>query len=120
MPRILLADDHPKVRHHLRIALEREGWNVCAQAATGREAIEMAAAHMPDVVILDLSMPELDGLAAAREIAKRFPRIQMLMLTMHDVPELAIEASNAGVRACVVKSNLQDLIDTIRDMAAPS
>ena len=68
MLRILIADDHPIVRRCVRLTLEENGWEVCGEATTGREAVTMTAEQKPEVVVLDLSMPELNGLDAAREI----------------------------------------------------
>src|ERR1041384_4366084 len=88
--RILLADDHELVRHGLRRMLEaRSGWSVCGEASTGLEAIDLARSLKPDVVILDLRMPELNGLEAAREIAKLVPPPEILILTV-DGSEQAI------------------------------
>src|SRR5262249_19152102 len=117
MPRILLADDHPKVRRHVRDALETlKGWEVCGEAATGREAVAMTEIYSPDIVVLDLSMPELNGLEAAREITKRFPHTVVFILTMHHAHELIREVLAAGARACLTKSNLQHLIDEVQSV----
>ena len=81
MLRILIADNHPVVRRHVREILETEqDWEVCAEAATGREAVAMTSAHRPDIVVLDLSMPELNGLQAARQIHDLFPKTGLLSL----------------------------------------
>src|SRR6185295_2603787 len=83
--RLLLADDHDVVRKGLRTMLEaREGWQVCGEATTGREAVEMAAELRPDIAVIDLEMSELDGLEATREIRKANPEIEVLIFTMHD------------------------------------
>ena len=71
---------------------------------------------MPDIVVLDLSMPELNGLEAAREITKRFPHTVVFILTMHDAHELIREVLAAGARACLTKSNLQHLIDEVQNV----
>ena len=114
MPRILVADDHPKVRRLVCDVLEgEEGWEICGEAATGREAIALTAAHNPDIVVLDLCMPELNGLEAAREIHARFPQTAILILTMHDARELIEEALASGARACLTKSNLQHLVEAV-------
>jgi DNA-binding NarL/FixJ family response regulator len=117
MPRILLADDHPKVRRHVRDALETlKDWEVCGEASTGREAVAMTELYMPDIVVLDLSMPDLNGLEAAREISKKFPSTVVFILTMHDAHELIREVLAAGARACLTKSNLQHLIDEVQNV----
>src|SRR6478735_5322515 len=110
MTKILIADDHPVVRRFVRAALEKQGWEVCGEASTGREAVDLTAAHQPEIVVLDLSMPEMDGLDAARKIRDNFPHTKMIVLTMHDVPDLMLEALSRGVRACILKSDLQQLI----------
>jgi DNA-binding NarL/FixJ family response regulator len=117
MTRILLADDHPKVRRHVRDALEsQKGWEVCGEASTGREAIAMTETYTPDVVVLDLSMPDLNGLEAARQISQKFPQTVVFILTMHDAHELMHEVQAAGARACLTKSNLQHLVNEVQNV----
>jgi DNA-binding NarL/FixJ family response regulator len=114
---ILVADDHPLVRRYVREVLEDEnGWRVCAEAATGRDAIEVAVRHRPDIAILDLSMPFLDGLEATRQILQRLPHTQVVILTMHDAEEVTREALASGARACVIKSDLQNLVTAVRHL----
>ncbi|HEY2980851.1 MAG TPA: response regulator transcription factor, partial [Anaerolineales bacterium] len=97
--RILIADDHGLIREGLRSSLEsRPGWIVCAEATTGRKAVEHALKLRPDIVILDISMPELNGLEAARQIHQALPRTEILVLTMHDSDELVREVLAAGAR----------------------
>jgi DNA-binding NarL/FixJ family response regulator len=116
MPRILIADDHAIVRRYVREALEDEGvWEVCGEAATGREAVGLTAALKPDVVVLDLSMPDVNGIEAAREIHKKFPGTEIFILSMHDAPELILEALASGARACLLKSDLQPLMAALHD-----
>src|SRR5262249_47311977 len=108
------ADDHSIVRRHVREILEHEqGWEVCAEAATGREAVAMTAAERPDVVVLDLCMPELDGLQAARQIHERFPQTAMIILTMQDPLDLMDVVTAFGVRTCVLKTELHQLVKAI-------
>jgi DNA-binding NarL/FixJ family response regulator len=115
--RILLADDHPVVRRHVRNLLQAElGWEVCGEAASGREAVVMTAAVHPDLVVLDLSMPELNGLEAAKLIHEQFPETEMIVLTMHDVLDLTDELQAAGVRTCIQKTDLQSLVNAIRSL----
>src|SRR5437868_12988905 len=116
--RILLADDHDVVRKGLRTMLEaREGWQVCGEATTGREAVELTAALHPDIVVIDLEMSELDGLEATREIRKSSPEIEILIFTMHDSEYLIREVLSAGARAFVLKSEggrkLVEAIDAV-------
>ncbi|HWP65403.1 MAG TPA: response regulator transcription factor [Candidatus Limnocylindria bacterium] len=104
--RLLVADDHEVVRRGIRALLETEpGWTVCAEAANGREAVERAAATEPDVAILDVSMPELNGFEAARQIRKTCPRCEVLILTMHESEAVLRDALAAGVRGYVLKSD---------------
>jgi DNA-binding NarL/FixJ family response regulator len=115
MPRILIADNHPVVRRHVREMLEGEDdWEVCAEAATGREAVALASAHHPDVAVLDLSMPELNGLQAAREIHELFPETALIIFTMHDPRELMDEVRAMGVQTCILKTDLHHLVGAVR------
>ena len=117
MPRILVADDHTIVRRQVRKILEREhGWDVCAEAAGGREAIAMTAAHRPDIVVLDVSMPDLNGLQAARRIHEQFPEIKMVILSMHDPFELIDELKEFGVCGWILKTDLPQLVDAIHSI----
>ena len=85
MLRILLADDHDVLRRGLRHLIEEQaGWEVCAEAIDGREAVEIAKKEQPDVAIVDISMPGLNGLEATRQIKKAVPRIEVLIFTMHE------------------------------------
>jgi DNA-binding NarL/FixJ family response regulator len=104
--RILLADDHALVRKGLRATIEsRAGWSVCGEAATGREAVEMARNLRPDIVVMDLTMPELNGLDATRRILRAAPRTEILILSMHESEQLIHEVLAAGARGYVLKSD---------------
>jgi DNA-binding NarL/FixJ family response regulator len=97
--RILIADDHDVVRRMLRITLEEhKGWEVCGEASNGLEAIQSAAVLKPDLVILDLAMPVMDGLRAAREISLAAPQLPIVMHTNHGSEGVEIEAKKNGVR----------------------
>jgi DNA-binding NarL/FixJ family response regulator len=116
MLRILLADDHSVVRRIVRNFVQSEsGWEVCAEATTGREAVVMTAAEHPDVVVLDLSMPDLNGLQAATLIHNQFPQTQLILLTMHDSLELKDQLTASGIRACIRKDDLNQLVMAIRN-----
>ena len=104
--RILIADDHDVVRTGLRLLLEtRAQWVICGEATDGRQAVEMCIALGPDVVIMDMTMPNLTGLEAARQIMKAAPKTQIVILTMHESPELVREVLAAGARAFVLKTD---------------
>lgn len=113
MPRIrtVIADDHEIVRHGLKTLLENEGCEVLAEYSTGREAVEGAAKLAPDVVVLDISMPDLNGIDATQQITKQVPDSKVVVLTMHDSEELARKVLEAGARGFVLKS------DAVRDLA---
>ena len=116
--RILVADDHPVVRRGIRALLEGHAdWEICGEATTGREAVEMARQLAPDLVVLDLSMPELNGLEATRQILKQAPRTQVLVLTMHHSEELAHQVLAAGARGYVLKSDAdQHLVTAVESL----
>lgn len=104
--RIMLADDHEVVRQGLRaLVTSQPGWMVCCEAATGREAVRKAEQGRPDIVILDVSMPGLNGLDAARRIRQLSPSSRVLILTMHQSDELLREALAIGVSGYVLKSD---------------
>src|SRR4051794_17643409 len=106
MTRILLADDHDVVRRGLRGLLEAQpDWVVCAEARTGREAVALAARTRPDVAVLDLAMPELNGLEATRHIRRAQPDTEVLVFTMHQSEQLMREALLAGARGYLLKSD---------------
>jgi len=113
--RILIADDHEVVRRGVRMLLEAEpGWTVCAEARTGREAVEAATRLAPDVVILDIGMEELNGLEAARQIRKVLPDCEILILTIHESEEVIREVLAAGARGYVLKSDAgRDLVAAV-------
>jgi DNA-binding NarL/FixJ family response regulator len=103
--RVLLADDHAVVRRALRQLIEDgSGCAVCGEAADGAEAVRLAEELTPDVVVLDVSMPEMDGLEAARRIRACSPSIAVLMISMHDTEEMIRLALAAGARGFIVKN----------------
>jgi len=114
--RILVADDHPSVRRFVCEVLTIEGWQICGEASNGREAVEIAVQQKPDVVVLDLSMPELNGLDAARRILEAMPQATVLMLTMYECEELTQAVLEAGAAACLLKSDLQRLVKEVRSL----
>ena len=105
MIQILLADDHIVVRRGLRALLEsRPDFQICGEASNGREAVDMAIANRPDVAVLDVSMPLLNGAEATRQIRKGSPATEVLVFTMHDDEDLIREVLHAGARGYLVKS----------------
>lgn len=109
--RILVADDHEVVRRGLRFTLEsREGWEVCGEAVDGREAVVKAEELKPDIVIMDLTMPEMNGLEATRQIRRSLPQCEVLILTMHQSEQLVHEVLEAGARGYVLKSDAGNTI----------
>jgi len=118
--RILLADDHTLVREGLRKIIEAQaGWKVIAEAADGRQAVRQALELKPDLVILDLAMPQLNGLDAAREMLQSPSPPAIILLTMHVEEHQIVAALRAGVRGYVIKTQAPaDLISAIRDVVA--
>jgi len=117
--RILIADDHDVMREGTRAVIERQpGWEVCGVAATGREAVEQAFALEPDVVVMDMSMPELNGLDAAVQIRRRLPQTEILIFTAHQTDELIREVFEAGAKSFIFKSEAhQFLVDAIQSLS---
>ena len=111
MIQILIADDHDVVRQGIHALVdEHDGWNVCAEASTGREAVAKARALRPDLVILDVGMPEMNGLAAARQIHASVPKTKLLILTVHEIEHLAEDFVEAGARGYILKSDAGSLL----------
>ena len=119
MVRILIADDHDVVRRGLRSLLEGQpGWVVVDEAVNGREAVKKAAHWKPDVVALDLSMPELNGLEATRQILKTAPGTEVVILTVHESEQVVREVLRAGARGYVLKSDAgRDLVAAVKALS---
>ena len=115
MTRILIADDHEVARRGIRALLETHpNWEVCAEASDGREAVELAATTNPDLVLLDIGMPNLNGLEAARQILAATPDVPILILTMHDSDNVVREVLRAGARGFLLKSDAgRDLVAAV-------
>jgi two-component system response regulator NreC len=114
--RILLADDHTVVRKGLRLLLESQPeFRVIADAANGREAVAMAEEHKPDVVVMDVAMPTLNGIEAARQIAARLPHTAVVFLSMHSDESYVLKALKVGARAYLLKDSAEhDLINAVK------
>jgi|SRR5947209_7689678 DNA-binding NarL/FixJ family response regulator len=109
--RVVIADDHEIVRQGLKNLLEAEGCEVCAEYSTGREVVEGVTKLRPEVAVIDISMPDLNGVEATQQISKQVPDTKVVVLTMHDSEELARKVLEAGARGYVLKS------DAVRDLA---
>jgi len=104
--RILVADDHPIVRAGLRSLIEsRHNWQVCAEAENGRVAVEMAGKLKPDIAVLDVSMPVLNGVEATRQIRRLSPETEVLILTMHESDQMVQQLVEAGCRGYILKDD---------------
>lgn len=103
MTRVMIVDDHPVFRRGLAVLLSASGFDVVGEAANGREAIATVAAIGPDVVLMDLGMPELGGIAATGHIVAEHPQVRVVMITMHDDDESVRSALSAGAIGYVVK-----------------
>ncbi|TAK33154.1 MAG: response regulator transcription factor [Chloroflexota bacterium] len=117
--RIVVADDHAIVREGIRLILQSQSdLEVVGEAATGREAIDLVAQHRPDLVLMDLAMPDLNGMEATLAIKSQHPEVQVLVLTMHDSQEQFYKMLQAGASGYVLKgSNKNDLLGAIRVVA---
>jgi two-component system, NarL family, response regulator NreC len=118
--RIVLGDDHTLVRHGLRKILEEQkDWTVVAEASDGREAVRQALSLQPDVVVLDIGMPLLNGIEATRQIARRFTSINILILSMHAEEAYITQAMKAGARGYLLKDSADtELIRAVVAVAA--
>lgn len=113
--RVVIADDHEMFRQGLRVLLESEGFSFVGEASDGHEAVRLCAAHHPELAILDLSMPLLNGIYAAREIIKSNPRTKVILLTQHTEEHVVLEALRAGVRGYVLKTRASsELVQALR------
>jgi DNA-binding NarL/FixJ family response regulator len=116
--RIVLADDHVLVRQGLRSLLEREHFQVLAEASDGQDAVKLVEAHQPDIAIMDISMPTLNGIDAARGLARSSPKTKTILLTQHEEEQYIHEALEAGVKGYVLKNQVaSDLIQAIRQVS---
>lgn len=116
--RILLADDHEIVRDGLRALLEREGFTVVGEASDGREAVKLAQDQQPDVAVLDLAMPSLNGVDAAKEIARVSPKTKAVLLTVHAEDQYVLTALRAGISGYVLKTKATaDLVQAIKEVS---
>ncbi|MGB8062350.1 MAG: response regulator transcription factor [Candidatus Sulfotelmatobacter sp.] len=114
MTRILIVDDNPAVRRYLRAILEQqESWHVCGEARTGAEALLQVLEAPPDLILLDYQMPDLNGVDIARQIFGLFPKIPILMVTLHLSRQLADAAREAGVRGACAKQDIGSVVEAV-------
>jgi DNA-binding NarL/FixJ family response regulator len=119
--RVLLADDHSLIRQGFRSLLEKQGFQVVSEASDGQEALRLVEKTQPDVAILDISMPILNGVDAARELTKSSPKTRVILLTQHDEDQYVTEGLRAGVRGYVLKSQAaEDLVHAIQEVCRGS
>ena len=117
--RVLLADDHQILRDGIRRGLESAGEDVVGEADNGEEALELVREHLPDVVLMDLSMPVLDGVSATRRITDEFPHVRVVVLTMHDDTQRTRSALEAGAIGYLTKgTSFAEVLDTLRRAVA--
>ncbi len=116
--RIVLADDHVLVRQGLKSLLEREKFQVVAEASDGQELIHLVETHHPDIAVIDISMPTLNGIDAAREIARSCPKTKVILLTQHEEEQYIYEALEARVKGYLLKSQVaSDLIHAVQQVS---
>jgi two-component system response regulator NreC len=117
--RILLADDHTILRDGIRLLLERHpGFSVVAEASDGRETVDLALQHQPDVVVIDIAMPVMNGIEATRRIVEKHPNTGVVILSMHDDESYVIRSLKAGARGYLLKNAVKgDLIAAIHAVA---
>lgn len=114
MIRILIVDDNPAVRRYLRAILEQqEAWHVSGEARTGAEALQAVLQAPPDLVVLDYQMPDLNGVDVARQISELFPKLPILMVTLHLSKQLADAAREAGVRGACAKQDIGSVVEAV-------
>jgi DNA-binding NarL/FixJ family response regulator len=120
--KILIVDDNPTIRTALRSSLEHgRDWRVCGEAENGQDAVQKVRELHPDIVILDLQMPVMNGLDAGREITRIAPDIPLLMFTMHRTDELVRLAQATGIKEVITKSGgMSDLIAAVQNLISPS
>ncbi|MFI4968307.1 MAG: response regulator [Gammaproteobacteria bacterium] len=117
MQTVMLADDHPMFRQGLKALLEREGFDVVGEAANGHDAVRMARQLNPGIAVLDIGMPLLNGIDAARDIHKQASDTEVVLLTMYEEEAYVLEALRAGIRGYVLKAQAAaDLVGAIREV----
>ena len=113
LKRILIADDHELSRSRLVKLFKERGWEICAAVENGKEAVEKAIELSPDLIILDVGMPVMDGIEATRRINRALPSIPILIYTLHASSQLDFEAKNAGARQAISKADVYSLLSAV-------
>ena len=114
MIRILIVDDNPTVRRYLRAVLEQQdSWRVSAEARSGTEALQRVSEGPPDLIVMDYRMPDLNGLDVAKRISNSFPKIPILMVTLHLSKQLAEAAREAGVKGACAKQDIGSVVEAV-------
>lgn len=115
--RILLADDHTMFRNSLRCCLEKHGIEIVAEASNGTQALELARQHAPDAIVLDMNMPELNGIEVARQMAAEKMNVKPMILTMHDDTVTILESFQAGIKGYVLKTlSCAELVSALEEV----
>jgi len=112
-PRIVLADDHEVIRRGIRSLLDGASLEVCGEASNGQEAIEKVLSLKPDLVVMDVSMPVMNGIEATRQIRSVSPSTKVVIFSMHDSPQITSAAKAAGAAACLTKTSLGDQLQKV-------
>jgi DNA-binding NarL/FixJ family response regulator len=116
--RVLIVDDHEVIRKGVRSLLAQSHFDVCGEGVDGEDAIEKAKQLKPDVIVMDVTMPKLNGLEATRQVLEILPDAEVLILSQHESPEMVREAFNAGARGYVVKSSIaKDLLAALEKVS---
>jgi DNA-binding NarL/FixJ family response regulator len=115
--RILIADDHDVIRERIsRLVEYHDGWEVCAQVENGKQAVLKATELKPDIIILDVAMPVMNGIEAADEIGKVLPSAPIVLYTLYDLPLIELKAKKVGVRQVVPKPDAAGLLRTVENL----
>lgn len=114
MTRILIVDDNPTVRRYLRAVLEQqESWRVSGEARSGAEALRLVSEAPPDLIVMDYRMPDLNGVDVSKRIGRTFPKIPILMVTLHLSKQLAEAARDAGIRGACAKQDIGSVVEAV-------